>query len=213
MIQTALIILLASDFLLLGGGRLGTAVKMMALQGFLLALITLLTGAPGPACWLLAAATLTVKGVVFPAILRKILRNAKANREIQPYVGYNLSLLLAVGLFAAALLISMKLPAPQANKALFTPTAFFTVLGGLFLITARRTAIMQVIGYLIMENGIYLFGLSLAQETPFIVELGLFLDIFAAVFIMAIVVFHINREFDHMDMERLAELKDWSPHD
>jgi hydrogenase-4 component E len=88
--------------------------------------------------------------------------------------------------------------------------ALFTIFVGLFMIVTRKKALTQVLGYLTLENGIYAFGLGVAQEWPLIVELGILLDIFAAVFVMGIAIFHINREFDHIDSDRLSTLKDWS---
>jgi hydrogenase-4 component E len=91
------------------------------------------------------------------------------------------------------------------------PVALFTMVVGLFLIVSRRQALMQVLGYLAMENGIYTFGVGLVQDTPMLVELGVLLDVFVAVFVMGIAIFHISREFDHIDTERLRTLKDWTP--
>jgi hydrogenase-4 component E len=79
---------------------------------------------------------------------------------------------------------------------------------GLLVLTTRKKALTQVVGYLILENGIYVFGLSQVQRVPFLVEVGVLLDIFVGVFIMGIVVFHINREFDSLDSARLTELRD-----
>jgi hydrogenase-4 component E len=76
------------------------------------------------------------------------------------------------------------------------------------VLTTRRKALTQVAGYLMLENGIYLFGLTQTESVPFLLELGVLLDVFAAVFIMGIVVFHINREFDSLDSARLTELRD-----
>jgi hydrogenase-4 component E len=66
----------------------------------------------------------------------------------------------------------------------------------------------QVVGYLVLENGVYLFGLILAPEVPLLVELGILLDVFVAVFVMGIAIFHISREFDHLEMDQLTTLKD-----
>jgi hydrogenase-4 component E len=60
----------------------------------------------------------------------------------------------------------------------------------------RTRAVTQVLGYLVMENGIFLFALSLVDAMPLLIEMGILLDIFVAVFIMAIVVNHINEEFE-----------------
>jgi hydrogenase-4 component E len=65
-----------------------------------------------------------------------------------------------------------------------------------------------VIGYLLMENGIYIFGIALAHDEPLLVEMGVLLDVFVAVFVMGIAIFHINRAFDHIDVDQLKSLKD-----
>jgi len=64
-----------------------------------------------------------------------------------------------------------------------------------------------VLGYLVLENGIFAFGVALVEEQPFLVEIGILLDVFAAVFIMGIAIFHINREFDHIDTDKLSNLR------
>jgi hydrogenase-4 component E len=97
---------------------------------------------------------------------------------------------------------------PMAS-GLLVPTAFFLILTGMFLIVARRQALTQALGYLVLENGIYAFGSLLAKSAPWLVELGVLLDVFAAVFIMGIIIFHIHREFDHIDTHRLVYLQDW----
>jgi hydrogenase-4 component E len=88
------------------------------------------------------------------------------------------------------------------------PGALFTILSGLMIIISRRKALTQVIGYLAMENGVYAFGAALAVEEPLLVEMGILLDVLVAVFIMGITIHHISREFDHIDTDRLSELKD-----
>jgi hydrogenase-4 component E len=87
------------------------------------------------------------------------------------------------------------------------PTAFATFLIGFFMLVSRRKAITQVIGYLLIENGAYVFGQSLAAQMPFVVELGLLLDLLVGVFVMGIVILQINREFDSIDVDQLNLLK------
>ena len=79
---------------------------------------------------------------------------------------------------------------------------------GLIVLITRSKALLQVVGYLMLENGVFLFGLTQAERAPFLVEVGVLLDVFVGVFIMGIVVFHINREFDSLDSTRLTELRD-----
>jgi hydrogenase-4 component E len=82
------------------------------------------------------------------------------------------------------------------------------VLTGFLILTTRQKAIVLVLGYLILENGIFMFGLLLLEAMPVLVEAGVLLDLFTAVFVMGIIIHHINREFDSLSTEHLAELKE-----
>ena len=117
--------------------------------------------------------------------------------------------MLGLGLLGAALHVAGKLPPPGADGTKFlVPVALFTMMVGMLVIVGRRKAIMQTLGYLAMENGIYAFGLAFAVEEPLLVEMGVLLDVFVAVFVMGIAIHHIGREFDHIDTDRLSALKD-----
>ncbi|MBU0600098.1 hypothetical protein KJ997_04910 [bacterium] len=74
--------------------------------------------------------------------------------------------------------------------------------------TTRRKAINQVLGYLVLENGIFCFGTSLTQHQPLLVEMGVLLDVFVAVFVMGITMFRISEEFDHINTQYLSSLRD-----
>ena len=84
--------------------------------------------------------------------------------------------------------------------------AFFMMFTGLFLIIARRKALTQVLGFLVLENGIYAFGLTVVGHIHWLVELGVLLDVFVAVFIIGIAIDHISREFDHINVDQLDQL-------
>ena len=94
-----------------------------------------------------------------------------------------------------------------AELPLAAPAAFMTLFTGLFLVVARKKALTQCLGYIVLENGISAFGVATVAEIPALVELGLLLDAFVAVFVMGIAMYHINREFDHMDAHQLDTLK------
>jgi hydrogenase-4 component E len=100
------------------------------------------------------------------------------------------------------------LPAAGHQPGALIPVALVTVIIGLIVLITRAKALTQVLGYLMLENGIYLFGLTQLERVPFLVEVGVLLDVFVAVFIMGIVVFHINREFDSISSARLTELRE-----
>ena len=206
-----LVFLVLSDLALLGSSRFTFLIRTVAVQGVLLGIMPLLTGTEdfGPHAWILAGGIFLLKGILFPWLLFRARREANVSREVEPLVGFSLSLVCGVLALAFSLWIGVRLPLPVAASRLVPPVALFTLLSGLFLITARKKALTQVIGYLTMENGIYAFGVAMAHREPLLVELGVMLDVFAAVFVMGIAIFHINREFDHIDTHRLSQLSEW----
>ncbi len=213
-IAAILVGLILTNFVLLGSSRFGSCIRVVALQGVLLGLLTLATW-EDPASVrapLLALASVAVKGLAFPWLLARALRDAEVRREVEPLVGYGLSTVIGTLALAGSLWLGDRFPHPTLPiSSLVVPASLFTMLAGLLLIVSRRQALMQVLGYLVMENGIYAFGVGLVQGTPMLVELGVLLDVFVAVFVMGIAIFHINREFDHIDTERLRMLRDWTP--
>lgn len=211
-IEAILLMLVLTSLALLGSSRLGACILMVALQGILLGLLTFVVRTEEPLWYtlLLSLGSMGIKGVAFPWLLSRALREAEIRREVEPLVGYNLSIVAGAFALAISMWLGARLPLPNLTiSPLVIPVALFTLLVGLFLIVSRRIALTQVLGYLVLENGIYGFGVALAPRAPLIVELAIFLDVFVAVFVMGITIFHINREFDHIDTEQLSVLRDW----
>ena len=209
-LDTLMVLLVFTNLRLLGSSRLGACIRTVAAQGFLLGLLPILAHPDriAPRILFLSGMSVALKAVGFPWLLFRALRGAKVRREMEPYVGYSLSLLVGVAAFALSLWIGSRLPLPsRAVSPLLVPVAFSTMLVGLFVIVSRRKALSQVLGYLVFENGIYAFGVGVAYEAPLLVELGVLLDVFVAVFVMGILIFHISREFDSIDTERLSALR------
>ena len=210
-IDTVLVIVVLLNFWLLGSSRLAACIRCVAAQGILLGVFTVLAHAEGSLgrSSMLALASIAVKGIAFPLLLARTLREADVRREIEPYVGYSLSILVGLAALVLSLWFSTRLPLPHPTpSSLIVPVALFTSFVGLLVIISRKKALTQVLGYLVLENGIYTFGVGLVQQTPLLVELGVLLDVFVAVFVMGIAMFHINRQFDHIDTDRLVLLKD-----
>lgn len=206
-----MVLLVFTNLRLLGSSRLGACIRTVALQGLLLGLLPPIAHATdlGWRILLLAAAGMALKALVFPWLFFRALRGAKVRREMEPYVGYSASLLAGMAALAVSLWVGAHLELPnRAISPLLVPVALSTMLVGLFVIVSRRKALTQALGYLTFENGIYAFGIGIAHESPFLVETGILLDVFVAVFVMGIAIFHIRREFDSIDTAALASLKD-----
>ena len=88
------------------------------------------------------------------------------------------------------------------------PGAVASILTGFILLIGRNKALSQVCGYLILENGIYLFGLLLIHATPLLVEAGILLDVTVGVFVIGIIVDRIQRAFDTLDTRKLTVLRE-----
>lgn len=207
--QLLLYLVLLTDFSVLASSRLSTCIRVIALQGVLLGLLPLaLQQSVSVHLLALAVGTVIIKAVVLPTFLRWAIREAAVRREVDPIVGYMASVLLGALALAIALAVADTLPLRALRADLLVPVSLMTLMSGMIILTARNKALMQVVGYLMLENGIYLFGLTQSERVPFLVDIGVLLDVFVAVFIMGIVVFHINREFDSLSAARLTELHD-----
>jgi hydrogenase-4 component E len=199
------------NLLALGSSRLPSLIRAMSLQGMLLSLMPLLLEADH-IDWrviMVVVPSFAGKGLVIPALLRRAMRAAHIEREMQPVLGYVPSLLLGAGGTIAAVALAKALPLlPEHAGLLLVPGAIASVFTGFILMICRVKAISQVCGYLILENGIYLFGLLLIQSTPLLVESGILLDVTVGVFIIGIIVDRIQRAFDSLDTGKLSTLRE-----
>jgi hydrogenase-4 component E len=205
-----MIFLILTNLMLLGLSRMGACIRIVAFQGVALGFLPLILNG-----WhmdvhvvLFSIVIIGLKGIVFPWMLNKTLRELSIQREVEPFIGYGISIIAGTIALVMCLWLSSRLPFPEPLMSpLIVPVAFFTIMSGLFLIISRKKALTQVLGYLVLENGIYAFGVALVRQQPMLVELGILLDIFVAVFVMGIAIFHINREFDHIDTDQLSRLR------
>jgi hydrogenase-4 component E len=198
------------NLLALGSSRVPSLISAVAAQGVALGIMPFLI--EEHIDWmvaLVALGTIVVKGTVIPGLLRKAMRAARVDREVQPSIGFVPSLLLGAAGTIAAVALAQKLPLlPEHAGSLLVPGAGASVLTGFVLLIGRSKAISQVCGYLILENGIYLFGLLLIQATPLLVEAGILLDITVGIFVTGIIVDRIQRAFDSLDTRKLTVLRE-----
>jgi hydrogenase-4 component E len=205
-----LVLIILSNFVILGTRELRVCIRTAAFQGALLSVLPILVHRdPGWRPILMVVGAALVKGIVVPGFLFRAIRDVKIRQEVSPYVGFIPSLFLCAVGSGLALLFAGSLPlAPEHAGSLLIPTSLATLLSGFLVLTTRRKAITQVVGYLMLENGIFVFGLLLIEAMPFLVEAGVLLDLFAGIFIMGIVLNHIQSEFSSLDTHLLSDLKD-----
>ena len=205
-----LMIVLLLNFSALGTSRLRAVINATALQGVLLGTIAVLAHHEFSFQQVaIPAGAALIKGFVIPWLLLRAIRDVAMRREVEPIIGYVPSLLAGAVATGLAILFARTLPlAKEHTGSLLVPASLATVLTGFIILTTRRKAITQVAGYLILENGIFIMGLTLVEAMPFLVEVGVLLDLVVGIFIMGIMIYQINREFASLDTARLSNLKE-----
>jgi hydrogenase-4 component E len=207
LVNALLVVILALNLFALGNSRIQSVIHIVAAQGALLGVITLLMHERLTLPIVLSAsAAIVIKGIVIPAVMVRSLRAAEIKREVEPFIGFLPSIILGAVATAAVLLFSRALSANAST--LIIPASISTILVGFIILISRFKAISQVTGYLVLENGIYLFGLLLIEAIPLVVEMGMLLDLFVAIFVISIITNHINQAFSSMDTRRLVSLKE-----
>lgn len=209
-----LALILVTVLLSLRSNRLMDLVGQMAFQGILVSAVPLFLKTDhslSTGLLLFFVLLVVVKGFVIPGLMFTAVKRVVANREIEPIIGYHASLFAGLVMIVLSVYITEHLNlAMLAGHQLLMTTGITTMGAGFILLMARRKAITQVIGYLMMENGIYLIGTALARQvhTQYLVEFAVLLDLLVGVLVMGIVVNDINHAFDDVDTKLLGQLKD-----
>ena len=186
-------------------------VRVFGLQSFVLALLSVLIAVYSGSLELLGVgvALVVVKGIAIPRVLNRAVAKIGLQRAAAPYLGTAPSLIicgvLTIIAFYVMTPIAASNPLPTADAI---PLAFAGVLVGFFVMVNRRRAVTQILGFLMLENGIFLLALLATYGVPFIVEMGVFLDVLVAVLIMEVFVYHIKDNFDSIDVGELGKLKE-----
>ncbi|OHD55377.1 MAG: hypothetical protein A2014_07165 [Spirochaetes bacterium GWF1_49_6] len=210
LIEMFLVGILITDFILLATGRMRASIRLVSIQGFLLGVVPVIIGITqgiSQEIIVISLAGIVLRGIIFPRLLHRSVIDTGVDREEHPIVGYIASLLIMVVFLLTSLWVGSKLAFLAPKSALMIPVALATIFAGTFMIVGRRIAIMQIIGYILIENGIYCFGLMLVEKVPFLVELGVLTDAVVAVLVMTNASKKLHKVFDHMDTRNLDSLK------
>src|SRR2546428_4789679 len=212
----ARLVTLASSLVLLSGisilwrHSLPASIRTFARQSFLFVLAILLVAAQvsDVQLYVVAGLVFVIKAAFIPRVLYRVQRHVGADIEVHPYVNTPVSLLLA----GVLTLLSYAVASPVVSlSALPTrggiPLALATVFVGLLIIISRKSALTQIVGFLVMENGIALLAVLATFGVPLIVELGVFLDVLLGVLVMQVFVYRIRETFDTIDVDRLKHLR------
>jgi len=209
-VDSILSLVLLSVLFAFGSSRLPVLIKVLAFQGVVVSLVPLFIG-HDLSTWgiLFTLVTMTIRGIIIPFCIYLAIKKVAIHREVEPIIGYHASLLAGLGLIVAATYISHKFDITSiSTSTLLLPASITLLVAGMFLLMARRNAIAMVLGYIMMENGIYLVGTTFSVRARHIVEFGILLDVLAGVMIMAVILQNIKQKFDDVDTALLRTLKE-----
>jgi len=203
--------LLLSGVLMLWRRELAAIVRLLIVQGVLLAALAVLLGVREQSVelYLVAAGVLVLKAVVLPGVLHRVLRDSGDAREAEPLVNVTSSLLAAALLTLVAYAVSRPLVAlaPSATTRAL-PVGLAVVFLGFFVLVTRRHALSQVVGFLLLDNGIAATAFLATSGVPLVVELGGSLDLLLLVLVLQVLAARMRLTFGRTDMDELRELRD-----
>lgn len=202
--------LLITSLGIIASPQLGACIRFYAIHSFLLASITALVayGHHVEHLFIPAILTLVLKTIIIPQVFFRIVRQLGIRREVESYINIPFSLLLAVLLVFVSFYVTGSgkiFKAVSPNE--FIPLAISTIFLGMLMMTSRKKAVTQIIGLLLIENGLFLMAVTMTFGMPLLVELGIFFDVLVGVLIMGIFVFKIRGAFEGIDVDDMTVLK------
>ncbi len=210
MTNVLLIIFIISLLYVAIANRIITYVRVLALQGFILFGVTFsqLTDIQTWNLVLILLETIVFKALAVPIFLGYLIKRNKISRETEPYLPHFISLIIITIIVVITVLLANSIKDTQLNKMFFI-VALSTLFTGLYFIASRKKIITHVMGYLMIENGVFVLSLAVGNEMPNLVNLGIMLDVFASVLILGIFLNKIGDVFKNVDVDQLSNLKDY----
>lgn len=205
------VLMLMSTIVLIGSSRLRVCIWAYALRSFVLALVSgLIAYFSGiHHIYVATGVSVALKVIIIPGFLFYIINKIKIKEEVESFINYTLSLLIACGLILIAYYATESiLKFENVFMRHCLPVSLAITLLGFFVMISRKKAITQILGLLAMEDGLFFAALSTSYGMPLVVELGVFFDILVSVIIMGIYVYRIKETFDTIDTDALRELRE-----
>ncbi len=211
LINVCSMLLLLTTFAIVAQRRLSACVDLFALQSVFLAvtaaLVAFLTGITH--IYVAALLTILIKTIIIPMILRKVIERVNVKREVEFIINIPPSLLIC----GALVILAFSVTKPISGLGFLLTkdslaVALAIVLIGFFTMISRKKAITQIVGFLVMENGLFLGATASAYGMPLIVELGVFFDVLVAGLIIGVYTHRLQDTFDSVDTTKLTGLKE-----
>ena len=189
--------------------RLVTYLNILGFQGFLLFGVTYLSlnqVSPVNLIFIMLE-TIVVKAIAVPWFINHILKRNNITRDTEPFLPNFVSIIIVTLIIVATIILASYIKDQNLDKTYFV-VALSTLFTGLYLIVSRKKIISHVIGYLVIENGVFILSMAVGNEMPMLVNLGIMLDIFASVLILGIFFNRIGDFLKDPDVNSLRNLKD-----
>lgn len=189
--------------------RISTCIVLFSVQSAIMAteILALAFVSRSVEAYIVAALVIALKVVAIPLLLFRIVKNLNASQDVASSTTGAQSVFIMAGL----ILLSFFVVAPYAKTLRLDEdllaAAVALLLAGAFLMVSRKKALMQVMGMLVLENGIFMAALTTTFGMPLVIEIGIFFDLLMGVFLMGLFVFRIRDTFEHLDVSRLRRLR------
>jgi hydrogenase-4 component E len=151
--------------------------------------------------------TIIFKTIAIPYLLNYVVRKNEITRDAEPFLPDFVSIVLITIIILGSFLLSNTITDPHVRKIFFI-VALSALFTGLYIIVTRRKIITHVMGFLVIENGVFVLSIAVGSEMPMLVNIGILLDIFASVFLLGIFANKIGDIMKEQDVEQLSNLKD-----
>jgi hydrogenase-4 component E len=203
--DTLLVALMVINLYMVSTTRLDACIRVSILQAIVLATVPFALSGPGPGAALteqlhfvvLAGATQIIKGIVIPWLLFRAMRVLATYREFEPFVSLHYSQFINGALCGLAFWGGAVLPWPMAQAhQLALGVALSTLLIGLYMVINRRRAISQILGYQVIESGLFVAGWALLKQPSLLMELGVLLDLLVAAMVMGLLATRVDTAAD-----------------
>jgi hydrogenase-4 component E len=156
---------------------------------------------------ILASVMLLIKAILIPLLLDNSLKQMKITHDKGANISPTLTLVIGSGLLVAGYLLIPQIGVSAMLNPVSSGMAASLIFIGMLLMITRRLAISQVIGFLTMENGISLYSLTQTRGMPLLLEMAIVFEVLIGVLIAGLVIFHINRSFEHIDVTHMRGLR------
>jgi hydrogenase-4 component E len=207
-----LVVLFAVSLLYISiSGRMEAYVKVLFMQGLIIFLVVTLEAAVLNSInyIFLMVETLGFKTIIIPLILFKAIRKMDVRREVEPYMMSFHSLVITTMIMIFSFVLAfLSVKYSSEIKPLYFGVSISTILIGLYIIMSRKKIITHIVGFIVLENGIFLLSLSIAGEMPLVVNMGVLLDIFIGIFLLVIMLKRIHSTFEEIHIDQLTDLTD-----